>query len=216
VSDDSTVPLGRGVISVVRTRSARTALTLARGVARTGVVGIEVTMTVPDAVAVIATLVAEGVERVGAGTVRTMRDLEACVEAGARFVVSPHMDRDLVTAAVERGVPVVPGAMTPSEILQAMALGASAVKLFPVSAVGGLDFVRALLEPIPDARFVVSGEVTLREVDEYLAAGTWAACIGSGLWRLEDLDSGDVDAVEAYARQVLQQVHSVGPTVSMR
>ena len=118
-------------------------------------------MTVPDAVHVIATLVDEGVERVGAGTVRTLTQLHACVDAGATFIVSPHLDPDLVKAAVTRGVPVVPGCLTPSEIAHALALGASAVKLFPVSSVGGVAYVRAVLEPMPDARFVVSGEVTL-------------------------------------------------------
>jgi hypothetical protein len=74
--------------------------------------------------------------------------------------VTGLLDPDLMLAGVARGVPVVPGALTPSEILRAMALGASAVKLFPVSSVGGPEYVRAVLEPIPDARFVVSGEAT--------------------------------------------------------
>jgi hypothetical protein len=108
---DTSWQLQRGVISVVRTRSAETALTLARGIARTAVAGIEVTMTVPGAIEVIAML-----------------------------------------------------------------------------AVGGISFVQAVLEPIPDARRVPSGEVTLAEVDDYLAAGAWAACIGPGLWRAEDVD----------------------------
>lgn len=197
--------LDRGVISVVRTTSARTALTLARGVARTDVVGVEVTMTVPDAIQVIATLVDEGVRRVGAGTVRTLAQLHACADAGATFIVSPHLDPDLVKAAVARGIPVVPGCLTPSEIAHALALGASAVKLFPVSSVGGVAFVRAVLEPMPDARFVVSGEVTLPEVDAYLSAGAWAACIGPGLWRPGDVESGDIDAVATYAAEMLKQ-----------
>jgi hypothetical protein len=108
------------------------------------------------------------------------------------------------------------GALTPSEILRAMALGAAAVKLFPVSAVGGLQFVRAVLEPIRDARFVVSGEVTLPEVDADLSAGAWAACIGPGLWRAEDLERDDIDAVTRYARQALRQVSSLSATVGVR
>jgi 2-dehydro-3-deoxyphosphogluconate aldolase/(4S)-4-hydroxy-2-oxoglutarate aldolase len=196
---------GPGVIAVVRTSSATSALTLARGLAGTDVAGIEVTMTVPDAVEVIATLVSEGIEHVGAGTVRTLAQLEACVDAGAQFLVSPHLDADLVRAGVARGVPVIPGALTPSEILRAMALGPSAVKLFPVSSAGGLEYLRALLEPIPDARFVVSGEVSLPEVAGYLAAGAWAACVGGSLWRREDVGRGDVDAVREYAQQALTQ-----------
>lgn len=203
-------PLQGGIISVVRTRSAAHALTLARGVARTGVAGIEITMTVPGGVDVIRTLVAEGVERVGAGTVRTPAQLDECVDAGARFLVSPHLDPELVRAGVERGVPTIPGAITPSEVVRAIALGASAVKLFPVSAMGGCDYVRALREPLPDARLVVSGEVTLPEVADYLDAGVWAACIGPGLWRAEDLERGDVDAVADYAARVLARLADAG------
>lgn len=206
--------IGRGVIAVVRTQSAAHALTLARGLALTDVAGIEVTMTVPDAVDVIATLVGEGVSGVGAGTVRSVAQLEACVEAGATFLVSPHFDPALVDAATRHGVPVVPGALTPSEILAAVARGAAAVKLFPVSAVGGVNYLRAVLEPIPDVRFVVSGEVTLPEVDGYLDAGAWAACIGGSLWRRDILDSGDVQAVREYAARGLRHVRGPAAPVT--
>jgi len=202
-----TSAIGRGIIAVVRTQSAAHALTLARGLAQTDVASIEVTMTVPDAVHVISTLVEEGVTRVGAGTVRTLDQLAACIEAGAAFLVSPHFDPALVDAAVQRGVPVVPGALTPSEILAATARGAAAVKLFPVSAVGGLDYLRAIREPLPDVRFVVSGEVLLPEVDGYLQAGAWAACIGGSLWQRDILDRGDVAATREYATRALRQVH---------
>jgi 2-dehydro-3-deoxyphosphogluconate aldolase / (4S)-4-hydroxy-2-oxoglutarate aldolase len=211
MADTHAWQLRRGVISVVRTGSAEAALTLARGIARTAIAGIEVTLTVPDAIEVIATLTAEGVRGVGAGTVRTSAQLADCVAAGAKFLVSPHLDPDLVTAAAELGVPIIPGALTPTEIVRAMALGASAVKVFPVLAVGGLSFVKAVLEPIPDARLVVSGEVTLAEVDDYLAAGAWAACVGPGLWRARDVERGDVDAVARFAREALAQVAAASP-----
>ena len=193
----------RGVIAVLRTDSPQTALTLGRGFAGTTLAGIEVTMTVPDAVNVIAALVAEGVGRVGAGTVRTVAQVDACVEAGASFIVSPHLDPALVERCVRHGVPVVPGAMTPSEIVRAMQLGAAAVKLFPVSAIGGHLTVRALLEPLPDARIVVSGEVTLPEAPAYFAAGAWAACVGRSLWLPELAAAGDESAVRDYAQRGL-------------
>lgn len=215
MSESTGWQLERGVISVIRTHSAESALTIARGISRTAVVGIEVTMTVPGAIEVIATLTAEGIRGVGAGTVRTIAQLEACVEAGAQFLVSPHLDPMLVTAAVEHSVPVVPGVLTPSEIMRAMALGASAVKVFPVSAAGGVSFVRAVLEPIPDARLVPSGEVALAEVDDYLAAGAWATCIGPGLWRADDAERGDVDAVAAFAGQALAQVAAANPAAPL-
>ncbi len=196
---------GRGVIAVLRTDSAQTALTLGRGFAQTTLAGIEVTMTVPGAVKVIAALVAEGVKRVGAGTVRTLAQLDACVQAGASFIVSPHLDPALVERCVRRGVPVVPGTMTPSEMVRAMELGAAAVKLFPVSAIGGHVTVKALLEPLPDARIVVSGEVTLPEAPAYFAAGAWGVCVGRSLWRPEIVAAGDESAVREYAQRALDE-----------
>jgi 2-dehydro-3-deoxyphosphogluconate aldolase / (4S)-4-hydroxy-2-oxoglutarate aldolase len=196
---------GRGVIAVLRTDSAQLALTLSRGFAQTTLAGIEVTMTVPDAVKVIATLVAEGVQRVGAGTVRTLAQVDACVEAGASFIVSPHLDPALVERCVRHGVPVVPGTMTPSEMVRAMELGAAAVKLFPVSAIGGHVTVKALLEPLPDARIVVSGEVTLPEAPAYFAAGAWAACVGRSLWPTGIASAGDESTVREYAQRALDE-----------
>lgn len=199
----------RGVIAVIRTSTATSALALARGLAATDVTGIEVTLTVPDAVKVIATLVSAGIGRVGAGTVRTVDDVTACADAGATFLVSPYLEPRLVEAAVGLDIPVVPGALTPSEIAQAMSLGAAAVKIFPVSAVGGCSYVRALLEPLPDARLVVSGEVSLPEVPDYLQAGAWAACVGPSLWLPEQVESGDIGAIEAFARRALAQAGAV-------
>lgn len=202
--EGDSVPFPRGVVAVIRVPTAAAALTVARGLAGTGVAGIEVTMTVPDAPDVIATLRAEGVTGVGAGTVRTLDQLKRCVAAGAGFLVSPHLDPQLAAAGVASGVPIVPGALTPSEIVAAIGLGASAVKVFPVSAVGGPEYVRAVLEPLPDARLVVSGEVRPAEVPGYLAAGAWGACVGGSLWRREDAERGDVEAIRRRATQVLR------------
>jgi len=199
---DRRPPTGRGVIAVLRTDSPKTALSLGRGFALTTLAGIEVTMTVPGAVQVIATLVAEGVPRVGAGTVRTLTEVDACAEAGASFIVSPHLDPALVQRCVQLDVPACPGVMTPSEIVRAMDLGAAAVKLFPVSAIGGHATVRTLLEPLPDARIVASGEVTLPEAPAYFAAGAWGVCIGRSLWPPE-ADLHEESAVRDHAQQAL-------------
>jgi 2-dehydro-3-deoxyphosphogluconate aldolase/(4S)-4-hydroxy-2-oxoglutarate aldolase len=207
----ATPKIGRGVIAVVRTHSSANALTIARGLASTEVTGIEITMTVPDAPTVISTLVAEGIQRVGAGTIRTVDQVRACIDAGASFLVSPHLDPSLVEVAVARDVPVIPGVLTPNEILRAMALGAAATKLFPVSAMGGIAYVRALLEPLPDARFVVSGEVAVNEVAAYLSAGAWAACLGGSLWQAADVDRRDVGAVQAFAERVLARTCALDP-----
>jgi 2-dehydro-3-deoxyphosphogluconate aldolase/(4S)-4-hydroxy-2-oxoglutarate aldolase len=200
----------RGVVAVIRTNDPRHALTLARGLAGTSVAAIEVTLTVPDAVDVIAQLTAEGVTRVGAGTVRSAAQVEACVRAGAQFIVSPHTDPEIVAAALRCGVAVVPGALTPSEIAHALALEATAVKIFPVNAVGGLAYVQAVLEPLPEVRLVVSGGIAPKDVPAYLAGGAWAACLGSSLWQPASVESGDVDAVWEFATKVLDDALACG------
>jgi 2-dehydro-3-deoxyphosphogluconate aldolase / (4S)-4-hydroxy-2-oxoglutarate aldolase len=195
----------RGVVAVIRTTDPRHALTLARGLAETQVAAIEVTLTVPGAIDVIAQLTAEGVMRVGAGTVRSAAQVESCVRAGAQFIVSPHTDPDIVAAALHHGVAVVPGALTPTEIAHALALDATAVKIFPVNSVGGLAYVQAVLEPLPEVRLVVSGGIAPADVPAYLAGGAWAACLGSSLWERASVESGDVDAVYEFATKVLSE-----------
>ena len=98
-------------------------------------------------------------------------------------------------------MPIIPGALTPSEVLAAMDCGAHAVKVFPVSAMGGVEFVRALLEPIPDARLAVS--VWPSEACRYLDAGVWGIWIGASLWRSDEVERRDVADVRAYAQQML-------------
>jgi 2-dehydro-3-deoxyphosphogluconate aldolase / (4S)-4-hydroxy-2-oxoglutarate aldolase len=193
----------RGVIAVVRTDSPEHALTIGRGLSRTRVAAIEVTMTVPDAVDVIGRLASEGVQRVGAGTVRTADQVKACAAAGAAFVVSPHTDPAVVRAAVDLGLAVVPGTLTPSEVVAALAMGATGAKIFPVGAVGGIAYVRALLEPLPDLPLVVSGGIEPVDVPGYREAGAVGVCLGRTLWRLQDVAAGDVEAVCAYASSVL-------------
>jgi 2-dehydro-3-deoxyphosphogluconate aldolase/(4S)-4-hydroxy-2-oxoglutarate aldolase len=204
------VPIPRGVVAVIRTADASHALTLARGLAGTSVAAIEVTMTVPDAIDVIAVLVAEGVTRVGAGTVRTVEQVERCIAAGAEFIVSPHLDPELVAAAVHGGVAVVPGTLTPTEIMTAIRLGASAAKIFPIHSVGGLHYVEAIHEPLPDVPLVVSGGIAPADVPAYLEAGAWAACLGSSLWQREDVERGDVEAVRAFASARLDEASACG------
>jgi 2-dehydro-3-deoxyphosphogluconate aldolase/(4S)-4-hydroxy-2-oxoglutarate aldolase len=117
--------------------------------------------------------------------------------------VSPHTDPEVVRAAVDLGLTVIPGALTPSEIVLAMNLGASAAKLFPVGAVGGVAYVQSVREPLPDVPLVVSGGIDPEEVPLYAAAGASGICLGGPLWRRSDVDAGDVAAVQAYAQTVL-------------
>jgi len=198
----------RGVIAVLRTNSAADALTLGRALADTSVIAIEVTMTVPDAPAVIEQLIGEGIARVGAGTVRTIDQVKQLAKIGSNFIVSPHLDIEIVKAAVDLGIPTTPGCLTPSEMVQARQLGASSVKVFPINSVGGLDFVNYVLEPLPDLPLVVSGGVTPAQVNSYLAAGVVGVCLGGALWTPEIVSTGDVAAARDYAVKALAKIEA--------
>ena len=206
-----------GVIAVVRAATAEQARTIVRGLIRAAVPAIELTMTVPDAVALIgefagsgsasgAGTVPEAGTVLGAGTVLDAAGCAACAAAGARFIVSPVTDPAVLAEAHRWGVPYVGGALTPTEVLASMRAGSDAVKLFPVGAVGGLGYLRALREPLPDLRAVVSGGISATEAGGYLAAGAHAVCLGGALIDREAAGRGDADAVAARARRVLDEV----------
>lgn len=146
-----------GIIAVIRTDTARAAIALALGLEGTPVGSVEVTMTVPDAVEVVRDLNARLQLPVGVGTVTEAAMVEPAVAAGAAFLVSPGLDTEVVGAALATGVPVMAGALTPTEILAAWKTGATAVKVFPVSSVGGPDYVRMVRAPLPHVPLVVSG-----------------------------------------------------------
>ena len=195
-----------GVIAVLRTNSSEDALTLGRALADTLVIAIEVTMTVPDAAKVIEQLIGEGISRVGAGTVRSVDQVKQLAKIGANFVVSPHLDVEVVKAAVDLGIPTTPGCLSPSEMVKAMQLGATSVKIFPINSVGGLDYVNYVLEPLPDLPIVVSGGVTPEQVNSYLAAGVVGVCLGGALWTPEIVGKGDVAGAKAYATAALAKI----------
>ena len=195
-----------GVIAVIRTGNPDHALLIARALSDTVVDSIEVTLTVPNAIEVIKTLVREGVERVGAGTVRTVAQVKEVANVGGEFVVSPHSDREVIEVAVKHGLKVTPGALTPTEMVQAMKWGASAVKIFPIWAVGGVEYVRSVLEPLPDLPIVVSGGATPEEVKEYLKLGVKGVCLGGALWKQEIVSTGSITASHQYAVQALSRM----------
>lgn len=162
-------------------------------------------MTVPDAAEVIRDLSHELSIPLGAGTVTEGKATEVAVAAGARFIVSPGFHSEVVEAALEAGVPVVPGALTPSEIMTAWDSGATAVKVFPVSALGGASYVRSVRAPLPHIPLIVSGGIRPAQVDDYLEAGALAVSLGSSLVDTETAETGDVEAVRRQARDRLER-----------
>ena len=195
-----------GVVAVIRTENPDIAYTLAKAFDHTNVSAIEITMTVPHALDVINRLLSEGVERLGGGTVRTVDQVEALSAMGAAFVVSPHSDELLIKRCAELKIPCTPGTLTPSEMVRAVQWGASSLKVFPISAVGGIEFVNSVLEPLPDLKLVVSGGVQTHEVQSYLKAGCVGVCMGGALWDQEIAESGNIEKVIEYASSALAQM----------
>lgn len=195
-----------GVIAVIRTDDPEIALTLARGFNATSVDAIEVTMTVPNALQVIEKLLAEGVTRLGGGTVRTIEQVQRLQSMGAAFGVAPNLDEAILKEAVRVGLPFTPGTLTPSEMVRAQQLGATSLKVFPISAVGGIEFIHSVLEPLPDLALVVSGGVQPAEVRSYIDAGCVGVCMGGALWSQEIAITHDVKAVYDYACAALERI----------
>jgi len=170
-----------GIVPVVRAPSPELAMRAAEAVLAGGISIFEITMTVPNAPAVIRALVEKLGERavVGAGTVLDAEAAHTCIAAGAAFIVSPGLDLPTIAAAHERGVPIMPGALTPTEVITAWKAGADMVKIFPASAVGGPKYIKALKGPLPDVKMLPTGGVNAQTAGDFIAAGAAALGVGS-------------------------------------
>ena len=194
-----------GVVAIGRRISATAAASIAEALAAGGVRAFELTLNDPeaDALRAIETVArhapALGLD-IGAGTVLSIEAAGRAVDAGATFLVMPHIDPVLVAWAAERGIPAFPGCATPTEILAAWRSGAAAVKVFPASALGP-GFVRELRGPLPDIPLVPTGGVTLETAPAFIAAG--AVAIGMGGWLLGD---GVASGVGERARAIVSAV----------
>jgi 2-dehydro-3-deoxyphosphogluconate aldolase / (4S)-4-hydroxy-2-oxoglutarate aldolase len=167
------------LVAVVRSRNADEALMLARAAADAGIWFVEITMTIPGAYRVIEQLARRRDVHVGAGTVLSKEQAEKAIAAGAQFAVSPSLELDLVPLCQKANIACFLGAATPTEVLAASRAGADLVKIFPADLVGGPNFIRQMIGPFPDIRFMVSGGVSKDNVQEYVRVGVIGICLGS-------------------------------------
>lgn len=194
---------GARVVPVIRTHEARHAVTAVQWLRDAGLRIFELTMTIPDAPALIRELAADASLLIGAGTVPDRGTAEICLEAGARFVVAPWIDVSLAAPCRTAGAPLLLGALTPTEVRAALAAGADAVKIFPASSVGGPAHIRALCSVFPDVAFCPTGGVEPGNVAAFLAAGAAFVGMGGALVDEKRIAAGDRAAIEAAAHQVL-------------
>ncbi|MGB6691605.1 MAG: bifunctional 4-hydroxy-2-oxoglutarate aldolase/2-dehydro-3-deoxy-phosphogluconate aldolase [Terracidiphilus sp.] len=200
-----------GLIPVLRAKSEAQAHAVVLAMIAGGVKVVEVTMTVPGAVDLLKMLKREYGDRLllGAGTVTTAAEVEATVEAGAEFVVSPGFHPEVVARTRELGKVSIPGALTPTEVITAWRAGADYVKIFPCSAVGGASYLKSLLAPFPDLRLIPTGGVTLQTAESFLRAGARALGVGSDLVNLAAIDAGTPEVITETARGYLQVLAKV-------
>lgn len=195
-----------GLLPVVRAKSTEQGIALSKALHRGGIECLEVTMTVPGAVEVIAALAQELGESalVGAGTVLSEADGKRCLDAGARFLVSPGYVAGLPALAHSRGAAAMVGALTPSEVITCWKEGSDFVKIFPCSALGGASYLKALKAPLPQVKLLPTGGVTLETMAEYLAAGASALGVGAALADVGLLEREGADSVTALARKYVE------------
>jgi len=205
-----------GVIPVVRASSAEEAVAVAEAIDEGGIPVLEITMTVPGAVAVIAELSKRFGDQVmvGAGTVLDPETAVKCIGAGAQFVVSPALNLRTIELCNREGIVIFPGSLTPTEVVTAWEAGADAVKVFPCSAVGGPKYLRALKAPLPQIRLVPTGGVSVTTAKDFIAAGAWALGVGADLVNTEAIRSGDREAVINAARAYVEAVREARATLN--
>ncbi len=199
-----------GIVPVIRAENAESAIKITEAVKAGGINVIEITMTVPGAIEVIAQLTDRYRDQdeivVGAGSVLDAETAINVILAGAQFVVGPALNREMITAVNRYQKPVIPGAMTPTEVVTALEAGADVVKIFP-AALFGPKIIKAIKGPIPQAKLLPTGGVNHNNVREWIEAGSFAVGAGSAI--VKGAAEGDYSAVEKSASRFVELIAEV-------
>jgi len=196
-----------GIIPVVRASSPEEAVQVVEAIMAGGLPVLEITMTVPGAVQVIKELVERFDDAiVGAGTVLDAETARACIDAGARFIVSPALNLDTIVCCRELDVAVIPGALTPTEVVSAWNAGADLVKVFPAGALGGASYIKSLKAPLPQIELVPTGGVTLANAGAFIEAGAAAVGVGADLVDTKAIRAGQPEKITQAARAFIEAV----------
>lgn len=196
-----------GIIAVIRAQNADEAVKIARAVCEGGIVPIEITLTVPDAFAVMEEVRRSLGQRIllGAGTVLDAEGARRAIRAGAEFLVSPMLNPDMIRLCRKNGKVAIPGAFTPTEIVTAWKGGADIVKIFPAS-VGGPELIKDLRGPFPQIKFLPTGGVTLDNAGQFIKAGAVAVAVGGNIIDKKAVSLGKFDVITENSRKFLEAV----------
>ena len=196
-----------GAVAVIRLQDPNRLIRVAEAIYKGGVSGIEITMTVPNAIKVIADASREigSYMNVGVGTVLNADTAQKAIDAGAKYVVSPIYKKEIVDAAHRNDVPAVPGAFTPTEIQIAYENGADIVKVFPADVVG-MAFFKGVLAPMPHLKLMPTGGVTLANAGEWLKAGACAVGVGTALLDKKAIAAEDYITLTENAKILMESI----------
>lgn len=197
------------VIGVIRASQRSQGYQMAKAVVAGGIQLIEVTWDSDESADLIGQLRSElPACTIGTGTVLTLENLKQAIAAGAQFVFTPHINPAIIQAAVHVEVPIVPGALSPTEIVTAWSTGASCVKVFPVQAVGGASYIKSLQGPLSHIPLIPTGGVTVENAKEFLLSGAIAVGLASQLFPQQLVAVGNWEAIAQRARKLVQELKS--------
>jgi len=197
-----------GLVPVVRAGSADEAMKVVDAIREGGVPVLEITMTVPGAIGVMEQVGRRfGADVVlGAGTVLDAETARACILAGARFVVSPALNLGTIEMCRRYSVAVIPGALTPTEVVAAWSAGADVVKIFPCGALGGASYIKSLKAPLPQVDMIPTGGVSVKTAADFIKAGSMALGVGADLVDTAAIRDGNAKVVTEKAREYVRLV----------
>lgn len=197
-----------GIVPVIRASSVDEANRAIEAICAGGIPVVEITMTVPNAVSVIRELVQKRANDVliGAGTVTNADQAESCLRAGAQFLVSPGLAASVLSVARANAKLAIPGALTPTELMNAQDHGARLVKIFPCGNVGGPKYLKSLKAPFPSSSLIPTGGVNATNAAEFIAAGAFALGVGADLVDASALREGNLEKITAAARELVNAV----------
>lgn len=196
-----------GILPVIKLNDAKDAVPLAKALCEGGLPCAEVTFRTDAAKASIAAMTKAYPDMlVGAGTVLNTEQVDEAVEAGARFIVSPGLNPDTVEYCLKKGVPILPGCSSPSDIEQAIKYGLNVVKFFPAEAVGGLKAIKAMAAPYGQMRFVPTGGINPSNISDYLAEDKILACGGTWMVPVHEIEQGNFEKIKELTEEAVRSM----------
>ena len=199
-----------GVVPVVVLEDTKDAAPLAKALVEGGLPCAEVTFRTEAAEASIRLMAEQYPEMlIGAGTVLTKEQVDAAVKAGAKFIVSPGFDPEIVDYCLEKEIPVLPGCISPSEVAQAVKRGLNIVKFFPAEAAGGLAMIKAMAAPYTSLKFMPTGGINAKNLEEYLSCDKILCCGGSWMVKGDLVKAGKFDKIREMTKEARQLVDAI-------